>query len=405
MAKFTDKISNLINSQAPDFILEQHPKFLEFLKSYYTFMESAELSVTSIQTTDGIFLETETNQENVLLLDGSRIDSERTIRDEGDKVILESSVFGKFTRGETITGQTSNATAVILGEDLNNNRLFISAQDKFIIGETVVGSNSNASGIINNYRPNPVTNIQELLNFRDPDKVISNFLTKFRNEFLSTLPEQLDVDVNKRTLIKNIKSLYKGKGTAEAHRIFFRLLFDEATETTYPRENILRASDGKWGIENILRSVDTDGDSTDLIGRTITGRTSGATAIPENVFKFQIGSNVITEFILNEDSITGTFQIGEEVRGTASDTDDTFIKTTVTGIPTSISIINDGNLYLENDAVAITSSGGEAGIIQVNAVGRGGISEFIIENAGTGYSVGDDLVFNNTNTGGGNAVA
>ena len=98
MAKFTDKISNLINSQAPDFILEQHPKFLEFLKSYYTFMESAELSVTSIQTTDGIFLETETNQENVLLLDGSRIDSERTIRDEGDKVILESSVFGKFTR-------------------------------------------------------------------------------------------------------------------------------------------------------------------------------------------------------------------------------------------------------------------------------------------------------------------
>ena len=32
MAKFTDLISNLINSQAPDFVLEQHPKFLEFVK-------------------------------------------------------------------------------------------------------------------------------------------------------------------------------------------------------------------------------------------------------------------------------------------------------------------------------------------------------------------------------------
>ena len=57
MAKFTDLISNLVNSQAPDFVLEQHPKFLEFVKQYYTFMEAAELSVTSVQTTDGIILE------------------------------------------------------------------------------------------------------------------------------------------------------------------------------------------------------------------------------------------------------------------------------------------------------------------------------------------------------------
>ncbi len=177
MATFKDKISQLINSQAPEFVVEQHPKFLEFVKSYYTFMESAELDVTSVQTTDGIQLETETAQNNTLVLDGSRIDSDRTQLDANDKIILESSTFGKFTRGETITGQTSSATTTVLTEDLNGGRLFISAQDKFIIGETVLGTSSNASAIINNYKPNPVTNIQELLNFRDPDKVISNFLT------------------------------------------------------------------------------------------------------------------------------------------------------------------------------------------------------------------------------------
>ena len=48
MAKFTDKISNLINTQIPEFVLQEHPKFVEFLKSYYTFMESAEISVTSV---------------------------------------------------------------------------------------------------------------------------------------------------------------------------------------------------------------------------------------------------------------------------------------------------------------------------------------------------------------------
>ena len=52
-----------------------------------------------------------------------------------------------------------------------------------------VGSNSNAQCILGDYRPNPVNNIQELLDFRDPDKVVSNFLTKFRNEFLNTIPE------------------------------------------------------------------------------------------------------------------------------------------------------------------------------------------------------------------------
>jgi hypothetical protein len=49
-------------------------------------MESAELDVTSVQTTDGIQLETETAQTNELILDGSRIDSDRTQLDAGDKI-------------------------------------------------------------------------------------------------------------------------------------------------------------------------------------------------------------------------------------------------------------------------------------------------------------------------------
>ena len=404
MAKFTDKISNLINQQVPEFVLEQHPKFLEFVKTYYTFMESAELGVTSVQTTDGIQLETETAQQNELILDGSRIDTDRTQLDAGDKILLESSTYGKFTRGETITGQTSNATATVLAEDLDNNRLFISAQDKFIDGESVVGASSNATAIINSYKPNPVQNIQDLLNFRDPDKVVSNFLTKFRNEFLNTLPESLDSNVNKRNLIKNVKSLYRAKGTNRGHELFFRLLFGLESETIYPRENILRASDGKWDTQKILRAIATVGDTSNLIGRTIEGETSEATAIVENVFKFQIGANEVTEFILNEDTIQGTFQTSEVVRGTETDADDIYIKATITGIPSTLSITNDGTLYNETDSVTITG-GGQGAIIQVDAVGRGGITEFIIGDGGSGYVIGDDLVFTNTGTGGGSARA
>jgi len=409
MAKFTDKISNLINSQAPDFVVEQHPKFLQFLKTYYTFMESAELGVTSVQTTDGIQLETETAQQNGLILDGSKITSEKTQEDAGDKIILESSAFGKFTRGETITGQTSNATATVIAEDLDNRRLFISAQNKFKDGETILGSSSNASAIINSYKPNPVQTIQQLLNFRDPDKVISNFLTKFRNEFLNSIPENLNNSVDKRKLIKNIKSLYRAKGTSRGHELFFRLLFNEDSETIYPRENILRASDGKWDTQLIMRAIQSNaqlltGDTARLVGRTITGETSGATAIIENVFKFQVGENVVTEFILNEDTILGTFQTSEVIRGTETNEDDIFIKATITGIPNSTTLTNDGSLYNEGETVSITG-GGVGAIINVDAIGRGSLTNFYVDDGGSGYEIGDDIVFDNTGTGGGSASA
>ena len=70
----------------------------------------------------------------------------------------------------------------------------------------------------------------------------------------------------------------------------------------------------------------------------------------------------------------------------------------------TISITNDGFLTAENDSVAlqvvVTGS-----IIQVNAIGNGGLTDFIIDDAGNSFEIGDDLVFNNANTNGGGAVA
>ena len=404
MAKFTKKITNLLNQQVPEFVLSDHPKFLEFVQTYYRFMESAEITLANIELTDGIQLETETAQENNLVLNASKLDTDRTSLDAGDKILLEDTGFGKFQRGETITGSTSNATAEVLTEDLDNNRLFISSQDGFVQDEVITGGTSGARATISNYKPNPVTNIQELLSFRDPDKAISNFLTKFRNEFLNTLPETLDGNVDKRKLIKNIKSVYRAKGTQRGHEVFFRFLFNLDSETFYPREQMLRVSDGQFDTKKILRAIGTVGNTLDLIGRTITGQTSSATAIVENVFKFQIGANEVSEFILNEDTITGTFVTSEEIRGTESDTSDTFIKATVTGIPDIVTITNDGGLLSSADAITLTG-GGNAAIIQVDNVGSGGITELLIDDAGSGYEIGDDLTFTTTGTNGGGVTA
>ena len=70
----------------------------------------------------------------------------------------------------------------MLVEDIKNNRLIISAQDKFLDNEILVGDSSGAQATITDYRPNPVNNISDLINFRDPDKVI-DFLTKWEMSF------------------------------------------------------------------------------------------------------------------------------------------------------------------------------------------------------------------------------
>ena len=42
-ASLITKISPLIEGQVPDFVQSDHPIFVQFLKQYYQFLESAEL--------------------------------------------------------------------------------------------------------------------------------------------------------------------------------------------------------------------------------------------------------------------------------------------------------------------------------------------------------------------------
>ena len=404
MAKFTKKITSLIQGQVPEFVISDHPKFVEFLKAYFTFMECAELGITESESTEGILLETETGQSNRLLLNASRLGSEATQIDAGNKILQETSTYGKFTFGEIIKGQTSNAETAILAEDLGNSRLFINANDKFIEGETIIGLTSGASGIAGSYRPNPVKSIQDLLHFRDPDKVIQHFLSQFRNEVLNTIPEDLHGDINKRELIKRVKTLYRTKGTAKGHELFFRLLFGENSEIFYPKEQMLRVSDGEFTSNQVLRTINSIGNTGDLVGRQITGLTSSAIAVVENLNRFQIGDKLVSELLLNKDSIVGTFVVGETIRGTATDSDDIYIKAEVTGVPGTFTITNDGANYKVGDIVKLTG-GGQGSICQVGEIGGSGITSFYINTSGTQYQIGDQLVFDNSNTDGGGAVA
>ena len=197
------KLSTLIKQQVPEFVLTKHPKFTEFLSSYFLFLESAELNLDTFTEIDQILLETVGTTDSFVLLN----QTDKNGLNKNDKIVNEENTFGgSFQKGEVVTGSTSGATSTVLAEDIvSNSRLFVSAHNGWITGETVTGGTSGATAKVSKYRANPVENIQQLLNYSDPDHTISDFLSQMKEEFLNTIPTDTDDSVSIRKLTNNIK--------------------------------------------------------------------------------------------------------------------------------------------------------------------------------------------------------
>tara|TARA_B100000900_G_scaffold223521_1_gene189696 strand:+ start:9172 stop:12219 length:3048 start_codon:yes stop_codon:yes gene_type:complete len=396
------KLSTLIKQQVPEFVLTDHPKFTEFLTSYFLFMESAELNLDQFTDIDQILLETVGTTDSFVLLNQTT----KNGLDAGNKLVNEENTFGSsFQKGEIITGATSGATSTILAEDtIANDRLFISANNGWITGETVTGSISGATAKVRKYRANPVENIQQLLNYSDPDHTISDFLNQMKEEFLNTIPRDTDEGVDTRKLIKNIKSLYRAKGTAKAHKAFFRILFDESAEVYTPSDDMLRVSGGSWNVQTFIRCTQTSLQSVNdpifLTGQTITQANNPsstiinkATAIVENVLKFQEGSTQIIEIILNTETTTGTFINGAEITGISNADPDVTIGATVSECLSTAVITNNGNTLTVGDEATLTGGGGSGARIQVLDISGAGVSEVIVDSVGENFEEGDTLTF------------
>ena len=395
------KLSNLVKRQLPEFVLEDHPKFAEFIKSYYLFLESAEIQLSSFTEVDNILLEGESLTSSYLLLD--RTDAFNL--DLGDKLVDEQLSFsGTLQKKEVITGATSGATATILSENFANSKYTITANNGFITGETVTGSTSGATAIVGKYRANPIENIQQFLNYSDPDHTIEDFLSQMKEEFLKTIPTNTHSSLNTRKLIKNIKSLYRAKGTDKAHKAFFRMLFNEPSEVYKPNEDMLRISDGKFSTNTFIRCTQTVPQALNnpifLIGQQITQANNPAsttinlaTAIVENVTKFREGTVEIIEIEINDETTTGTFINGEVLEGVHNNDENTIIKVTVSQAVSTTSITNDGVTITVGDEATVSGGAGAGARIQVKDISGAGVDEVIINAAGTGYQEGDVLTF------------
>ena len=392
------KISSFIEDKFPEFVRTDHPVFVEFLRLYYQFMESAKITMTNVQAADNILLENLLTENFALLEDGS-------------KIYTEDSEYGAFEKGETVTGQTSGATSIILAEDNLNSALYVEQNRHFQVGETIVGSSSQAQGKISKYQGNPVQTIQQLLEYVNIDKTISDFFDQFREAYLTAIPNTLASGVSKRNLVKNIRDMYRAKGTRKGHELFFRLLFAETPEIFYPTENILKISAGEWTTDTVIRLVATTNNPANLVGQTITQTIDAtldadvASATVEAIVQIQEGETLVFQLTLNVDSITGTFVAGAEVTGIDNTNSDLAIAAKVQSIITGANVDNGGSLYTTSDAVTVVSDSGQEASVDIVDVGSGEVDEIVIDTPGSNYAIGTDLYFDSSGTQGSGASA
>ena len=206
--------------------------------------------------------------------------------------------------------------------------------------------------------------------------------------------------------------MYEAKGTEDGHRLFFRILFDENSEFIYPRENMIKSSDGQWSDDFVMRVVEIGtSDFNELIGQQITGKDSGATAIVSSLVKFKSGTTLVTELNLDKTTIDGTFQIGETVTG-ISNVIDLEISARLSAIVGNVTITQGMNMssysggttlpgqyYEVGDRVRFENLGTIGVRGQVSRI-DGSVDTVHIADGGSGYTTDDELVFNETGTNG-----
>ena len=98
--------------------------------------------------------------------------------------------------------------------------------------------------------PNNILLNKKYYDIDDADDVV---LDKWALQLAHDFPRVLEV--NRKTLYKNVKSIYESKGSERSIKAFFKLVYNEEVDVYYPSKNILRASDGFWVEEKSVRAV------------------------------------------------------------------------------------------------------------------------------------------------------
>tara|TARA_B100000927_G_scaffold67159_1_gene52970 strand:- start:2927 stop:5812 length:2886 start_codon:yes stop_codon:yes gene_type:complete len=235
----------------------------------------------------------------------------------------------------------------------------------------------------------------EIINYtNDLDAASDNFLDKWRGALVGDFPKSISLD--KKFFYKRAKDFYEAKGSRESIQAFFRIMFGENVDITYPSKFVLRPSDAIYNQERAVKLQESEHggakEPLDLEGRKIDLRffetTGSVTVLKQHnatvarVEKNSYQTNGLTlqrfELVLNfDDTVT-------EVKGPGAGA--TATATISGGEITGFTISNAGSGYDAAPKVLVLGDG--TGAEAVATVSGGKITAINIKDGkvGSGYT-------------------
>ena len=356
-AKVSAKAVSQVENQIPQFISEENPLYEKFLKNYYEFLETLCVKYTAV----GVFT---------------------TL----------------FTNGETVTGQTSGATANVKGKNSKSStlKLFLEPTNdlNFLIDEVMIGGTSNSRGTIYHLDRNPLNGTKTFKDLTNSDLTSDGILDWFKKELYPNIRNTATVDL--RYFLKHLKEFYRSKGSEKSYRTLFRALYgQDSLDFYYPKTDMFKISDGNWLQDTVLQ-LSNDSTYLNFNGLTITGNTSSATAFVSNVTTRKVGTVPIVELVVT--TFVGAFAIGETI--TATTATGVELSAILTGMLTDVIIVKGGEGYSIDEALTITDSTnvGFGAAAKVKTTTGDQVAIITVSTAGDGYQVNDPVTFNNAGT-------
>lgn len=142
---------------------------------------------------------------------------------------------------------------------------------------------------------------KKLYDYMDVDETRTDLIKYFKTKILPNFPEETALSTAK--IVKASKDFYTKKGTPDSFKFIFRVLYGQEAQVYFPKEDILKASDGKWKQPQALRLAFSD------TSRLVTGGNVNVAGATANVVVAN-GINLITKGV----TVNSYIRIGEEKR-------------------------------------------------------------------------------------------
>jgi len=273
------KISDIVENQIPEFILSENPNFVEFFKQYYI---SQEFQGANVDLAENLI-----EYKNVDSFNNINLISETTLTSSVeffDDIVNVSSTagwpnqYGLLQIDDeiiTYTGITSTSfTGCIRGFSGISSLTQENNPEFLIFSQTESAEHTSQS---------TVHNLSNLF--------LKEFFRKIKYQFTPGFEElEFDSNINPQNFISKAKSFYQTKGTDEAFKILFKVLYNKEVQILKPNDYTFTPSDDKWIVTESFVCELVTGDPLKLKGQTLyqPDRTKGSIY---DVEKFSINEN------------------------------------------------------------------------------------------------------------------